>query len=727
MKTIQIDIRRTERINTIIQQRQRFASRIERDKANLEACKLALVNLKQYQSEFQANTVDATSAKRLREIDFGVINQIDRISNLLEKLRSRCSRSTINIAVVGYARQGKSRLLQSLTGLSNQVIPDGGEGYCTGTLSKIVHQPRLQKAVAKVNFYSASEFQNQILTPYYETLGLGKKPITVEEFARTPPPALPLERKDSEFDKARYGHLRKDYYSNITKYRHLLNSQSIEIAESQIPQYVTQDAKSETGDKIFNYLAVKNCVISCSFPYEDIGQISLLDLPGIGDTNLIEAERLIKILSEEADFILFVRRPEANAVWGAAHLKLYQIARNALSNFPLSKCSFMILNRTKHGVEGGDNSYRCQKLQAELKETPIRVAKCIIADCSDSQEAFTEVLEPILDYLVENVESIEREYRRECEQQLNILHKNIGIELNKASSALTRYGDGDLLFEQLFEQFWRKLTNDLEKLLAELKGNRNSLDSEFEERVKNAIQKCRTDVGIPTTTEAIAERRHLFGSYNTAYNDLLHEIRTNFLEHFLTLDRAMQLSLESRKYLVIKIIKSHLGELVNSQEIDFLRIIYNLLPSNASNLKLGFQKLYEFDVSNAGRIIRLIRLNIDKLKPDNNQFSEATDEFNIEEQILNTLQKLHQEATDTSQQALNQILCEPSTDAYFMVEEFVDRVIRAKNVQLEWRIFLRKESLKVWSEFGQIEQRLQQQNIWRALIERAKEVNGLLI
>ncbi|MEM6755227.1 MAG: dynamin family protein, partial [Cyanobacteria bacterium P01_C01_bin.38] len=347
MKTTQIDIRRSERINAIIQQRQRFASRIERDKANLEACKLALVNLKRYKSEFQENSVDATSTKRLREIDFGVINQIDNLLNLLEKLHSRCSRSTINIAVVGYARQGKSRLLQSLTGLNNQVIPDGGEGYCTGTLSKIFHQPRLEKAVAKVHFYSTSEFQNQVLDPYYKTLGLGEKPITVEEFARTPPPALPLEKKDSEFDKARYGHLRKDYYSNIAKYRHLLDSPTVEIDRSEIPQYVTQDAANENGDKIVNYLAVKEVEIFCSFPYEDIGQISLLDLPGLGDTNLIEAERLIKILSTEADFILFVRRPEANAVWGEAHLKLYQIARNALPNFPLTKCSFMVLNRTK--------------------------------------------------------------------------------------------------------------------------------------------------------------------------------------------------------------------------------------------------------------------------------------------------------------------------------------------------------------------------------------------
>ena len=736
MKTIQIDTHRTERINAIIQQRQRFASRIERDKANLEACKLALINLKQHQSEFLSRGVDATSAKRLGEINFEVIDEINRLLDVLEKLRYRCTRKTINIAVLGYARQGKSRLLQSLTGLSHRIIPDGGEGYCTATLSKIVHQPRLRKAVGKVHFYSPNEFVQQVLVPYYKTLGLGGKPLTVEEFARTPPPSLPYEKKDSELDKARYGHLRKDYYYKIAKYRHLLQSPPIEIVESEIPQYVTQDSIDENGNKIVNYLAVKEVEISCNFPHQDIGQISLLDLPGVGDTNLIEAQRLIKTLSQEADIILFVRRPEANAVWGEAHLKLYQIARDALSNFPLSKCSFMILNRTKNGVEGGDNSYRCQKLQAELKETPIRVAKCLIADCSNRQEAFTEVLEPILDYLVKNMELIEREYQLSCQQQSNKLCQSISVELEKAGLALAKYGDGDLLFEQLFEQFWRKVTNDLENLLAEFKKNRDSLDSEFEQQVKNAIQKCRIDTGVPANCDEIAEHRHLFGSYNMAYNEFLHQIRTNFLANFICLDQAMQRQLETRKYLIIKILNSHLGELANDEGIDFLKIVYNLLPENASNLKLGFQQLYEFDVSRAGKIIRLLRQNnLDQLKPDNNQFlplkqinpmEEVDLVLNIEEQILETLQKIHQEAIDRSEKALNQILSEPSADAYFMLEEFIDRVLRSKGVQLEWRLFLRKESYQVWSQFKQIEQRVQQQQIWRALVERAKEVNGLL-
>lgn len=737
MKTIQIDTHKTERINAIIKQRQRFGSRIERDKANLEACKLALVNLRQHKSEFLSRGVDATSAKRLGEINFEVIDEIDRLLDVLEKLRYRCTRNTINIAVLGYARQGKSRLLQSLTGLNKEIVPDGGEGYCTATLSQIFHQPGLTKAVAKVHFYSQNEFVNEVLAPYYQTLGLGVKPRNIEEFARTPPPALPHDKKDSEIDKARYGHLRKDYYSNIAKYRHLLESAPIEIGESEIPRYVTQDYIDESGDRIFNYLAVKEVEIFCDFPHRDIGLISLLDLPGVGDTNLIEAEQLIKTLSQEVDFILFVRRPEANAVWGQAYVKLYQIARDALSNFPLFKSSFMILNRSKDGVEGGDNSYRCHKLQAELRETPIRVARCIIADCSDSQEVFTEVLEPIIDYLVKNIESIEKEYGSFCKKQLDILCKNINIELEKANFALAKYSDGDLLFEQLFDNFWRRLTNNLEHLLAELKDNGSSLDSEFEQQVKNAIQKCRTNTGIPASCEDVLEHRHLFGSYNTAFNQLLHEIRTHFLSNFLPLDKAMQLSLESRKHLVVKLLKSNLGEIANDEGIDFIKSVYNLIPDNASNLKMGFQQLYEFDVSRAGKIIRLLRQNnIDRLKPDNNQFAwlnnlskneEKNDsELNIEEQILDTLKKLHQEAIDKSEKALNKILDEPSADAYFMLEEFIDRVLRSKDVQLEWRIFLRQESYKVWSEFRQIEQRIQQQQIWKALVERAKEVNGLV-
>lgn len=722
---------RAERIEQIIQQRHSFSAKIERDRATLQARKSALVSLKKHREEFLARGIDPVSAKRLSEIDFSVLEKIDALLGRMQQLHERCTRDTINIAVVGYARQGKSRLLRSLTGLKETVIPDGGEGYCTGTLSKIRHQQELKEAKARVEFYQWHSFRDEVLEPYYKSLGLGVPPVHINDFTSHTPPALPPEKRDSEIDKARYGHLRRDYYSNLHKYRHLLGESSIEIGESQIREYVTQDTVDVNGEKIVNYLAAKEVEISCSFPSEDIGKVMLIDLPGLGDTNLIDAERLIKTLKQEADFVLFVRRPEANAVWGEAHIKLYQTAREALGDLPLAKCSFMVLNRTRDGAEGGDNSYRCENLQRELKQTPIKVERCAIADCSSPQEASSQILEPILNYLVENIEAIDREYARSQERQLDAVQKEINLELEKAGTALAQYGDADLLFEHLFERFWHDLTNDLENLLKYFYEHRQDKDIEFEERVKKSIVDSRRDTGIPATLKDIAEKRNLYGSYTTAYNEYLHEIRTHFLRHFLSLDSGMQLSLESRKALLAKTLRLRLGELVDTEGSEFFKDIYGMLPENAGTLKLAFKTFSQFNVSWAGIIQRQIRENLDKLRPDTHNMSflelakdsEATPPQ--EELILDTLKKLHKEAADKSEHSLNKMLCEPSQDAYYMVEEFVDRVLRAKGVQLEWRIFLRKVCSQVWTEFKEMEKRVQQQQIWLGYVSMARNVDGV--
>ncbi|MDJ0618610.1 MAG: dynamin family protein [Calothrix sp. MO_192.B10] len=735
MNITHINPTRTQRIDQIIRKRKAFSAKLQRDKANLEARKLALVNLKKHREDLLARGIDSNSAVRLGEIDFSLLPKIDTLVASLQQLYNRSTRDTINIAVVGYARQGKSRLLRSLTGLKNTVIPDGGDGYCTGTLSKIRHEPGLPEAKAKVQFYSWQDFRGQVLSPYYETLGLETVPMSLDDFAQYPPSPLPIDRRDSAIDKARYGHLRKDYFSNVQKYRHLLGQSSVEIGEGQIREYVTQDTKDGSGEKIVNYLAVKEVEVSCPFPAEDIGKIMLIDLPGLGDTNLIDADRLMNTLHHEADFVLFVRRPEANAVWGEAHIKLYQKARDALGELPLHECSFMVLNRTQNGAEGGDNTYRCQTLQGELKQTPIRVERCAIADCSNPEEANSQILEPILNYLVDNIEYIDSKYAHSCQKQIDRLQKDIDGELAKAEKALAHYSDSDLLFEQLFEGFWQKLTNDLENLLTHFSHHRQDRDREFEERIQSAIANCRQDTGIPETPEEIIERRNLFGSYTTAYNEFLHEIRTHFLQHFLSLDMGMQDSIETRKILVSKVFANHLGELADGEGSQLLKAIATHLPENATTLKNAFGAIADFNVSGAGRIQRQIRENLNKLRPDNNfmSFAEvASDVLAVdapqptqEELILAALQKLHKEAADKAESALNTVICEPSIDAYYMVEEFVDRILRTQGVQLEWRIFLRKVSSQVWPEFKEMEKRLQQQQIWQLLVNRAKEVNEL--
>ena len=109
----------------------------------------------------------------------------------LAQLESRFSRPTLNIGIVGNAGQGKSTLLQKLTGLSDDEIPSGGGGDCTGAAA-IIENSNNREVYADIEFYSESEFLSRIVAPYYRVLEL-PAPVSLDEFARSD---LKNEKKD---------------------------------------------------------------------------------------------------------------------------------------------------------------------------------------------------------------------------------------------------------------------------------------------------------------------------------------------------------------------------------------------------------------------------------------------------------------------------------------------------------------------------------------------------
>ena len=84
-------------LDTLSQNRDRLVSQVE----DLESQKLQQLNFQQLQTQIQSQLAG------------------------LDLLKNRFNRDTINIGVIGRAGQGKSRLLQSLTGLSSNEIPTG--------------------------------------------------------------------------------------------------------------------------------------------------------------------------------------------------------------------------------------------------------------------------------------------------------------------------------------------------------------------------------------------------------------------------------------------------------------------------------------------------------------------------------------------------------------------------------------------------------------------------
>ncbi|MCA6602834.1 MAG: hypothetical protein IM537_22115 [Pseudanabaena sp. M57BS1SP1A06MG] len=725
---------RSAQIAQIIQKRRPLAQKIETVESNLKTLSAALRTLEKQRDQILVD--DSVAVGRPSEIDFSAVQRnIDNELTTLNNLRARFSRNTLNIGVVGRARQGKSRLLQSLTGLSSAEIPDGSGQHCTGVRSNIHHNPEIGETYAEVCFHTQRSFLDEVIAPYYWQLKLGAHPLTIQEFANTLP-ILPKEIAEKAQNLTKYEHLKR-YHQNLDKYRNCLSEISLRINQNEIREYVAQDTVDGERSIYFSYLAVREVKIVCSFPNVDIGQIVLVDMPGLGDTGIGDPERMIKTLGQDIDLVLFVRKPvDLGDFWAEVDLELYDLANEALIDLPVKEWSFMVLNR----VTGkSDNLKNCKSFAATISEKNIRVQDVVIADCSDSEEAQIEVLNRVLDYLGQRVEVLDRQYASACQDRLIQLQRNVSGELDKAKKSLGAGGDGWFrMFITLFGEFWRDLTRELQDLTSSMISERDTDDQSFNIAVDSAITTCRLETGIPDLKE-IEQKSVSAGADMSAYAECLHEVRTHLSKQFLSLDIALKESLENAKCRVVEILKTQckLEKIAEGDGSEFLSNLSEKIPDDLTGLKLGFQTLATFELQYRGLVQHRIRRHLDVLTPNRTTYrlkesfmgeiwreiKGESPTFSPAEKIALNLSKAQSEAVDNCEKELKSLLKEPSQAAFAIVEEFADRVLRAEGVRTEWQIFLQEVASVVWEdEFIEEEKRRRLRQDWVQTIQEIEHI-----
>ncbi|WP_066375713.1 hypothetical protein [Anabaena sp. CA = ATCC 33047] len=714
---------RTEKIASILQKRRPLAEKIQNVETNLRSLSSTLRHLEDSRNHLLAKLEDQNACQRLQEIDCTAIQKSIRHElTALSQLKMRFCRDTLNIGVVGRARQGKSRLLQSLTGLTTAEIPDGDRQHCTGVRSTIYHHPNVN-TYGEVWFYSEQSFLDEVIRPYYQKLGLGNTPNTIEEFGKNPLPNLPKNIPGYAEPAAMYEHLKK-YHTNLEKYQHLLQKPSPRrISRDEIREYVAQDTPE--GERIFfNYLAVREVKIFCNFPNTDVGQIALVDMPGLGDTGVGDEDRLMRTLGQDVDAVLFVRMPKSSGdYWAEVDVKLYDTARQALLDLPLDLWSFMVLNQTSSNSKNHNNFPNCQDLAADISNKHINVRECIIANCAEVDET-NKLLDRVLEYFALKITDLDKQYATACQERLIKLHQQVQAELKKANDALSEEfnDEEDSMFDDLFEEFFEEVTNSLEELLKELIVKRDSQNDYLKQQIEEVFQLCRQDTGIPTV-EDIKKRANREGSYLTAYSKYLHEIRTNLSNKFLSLDDSLKYSIEEIKSLVADVLveKGHLGGLTAARGSEFIKVIAEEIPDTLSSLKHGFQILSDFQLSYRGLIQHRIRKHLDKLTPN---LAVRLPQTPDEQNVLDTFQEIYPEVIYQCGNALQDFLTEPNQAAFAILEEFVDRVLRAENIEKDWRKFLRKVRKQVWAEhFQPLADKNRLLREWFNVVEQATNIN----
>ena len=661
--------------------------------------------------------------------------KIQEVKQTLAKLDKRFSRENLTIAFVGYAGQGKSRLIQALTGLTTTEVPDGTVENCTGVKVIIAHSPD-KETCGEVYLHTRESFLQENIAPYYPVLHLGKAPITLEQFIDNPLPELKINSANAD---AYYEYLEK-CRNNYSEYKDLLQENSPKfISKDEIRKYVAQT--NENNDRTnFSYLAVREVKIYCQFPHGDVGKIALIDLPGLGDTVLGDRETLRRSLGQDVDFALFLNMPKGKILQEKDYV-LYDTAYKALPELPIDRWSFLILNEVKNPPEGlgiANNRQVCEKTKSRIdNEQRIKVAQCIIADCADSDEA-SKVLSQVLNYLENNIEELDAQYGAIANKEIEQLEREIKTFLEKARQAFRvspKYQNENILFFNLAKKLTTKINRNLQELIKEIRPETliiedNQKDIEFfQTATRNIIKECLEDTGIHSI-ERIDEIRFQLGEgWVTVLQKCVNELRNHISKKFNSFDSGFEVYVEQiKKQIADALINTNLENITDAKGIKFLEFMAREIPDHLPVLKEAFEKLVSFKMTYEYHLEHLIIQALEQELDPNvvaNVFNPVgkSDQENIE-LIHKILKVKHRNTISQCRQALGKLEGMPSIIVYGQAHRFVDAVRHSEDIDTAWLVLLQEWSSQVFPDhFGKgISQEKQQ---WEDSIQKVSSFSTL--
>lgn len=717
---------RSTQISQIIAKRQSKAALLKTLKPKWQKLQAELRSL---QSQIVQLQTQPAIAPHIKDLDFtATIATVDQRLSVIDDLEQRLMRDHLSIGVVGQMGQGKSRLLQSMTGLADDAIPTGSAGVCTSALSKIFQVAAPPEHAAEVEFYDWTAFRDDVLFPYYDNLGLTPKPNTMEDFAAGVPP-LPPEMRQERTIRI-YGRFRREYWNEFGKYRQQLTGKTLKLKSLQdLRRYLVHNRDAETRLS-WDDLCVREIRIFHQFGDALANNIAVMDSPGYGDNNAYDVKRLIRALKRDIDFILFIRMVDGVAFrWSKLDEELMGVVSDALGDFPIEACSYLIGNSPKAvPQESADNQFAILKKHVQ---SHTKVQDAMRIDCADPEAVQQQVMLPVLNYLEQNIESIYDRYLDAYERDLRSLHSKITAQLNQALTALDTYGSTeDLAFNPWFDYtLWPELAVGMQKEIQGLDRKRYQDDTDFEKEIQNVMTRAKADAVIPSEAEIEQFRSENKGSYKIAYYIAINEIGEQLLRDIGTLNYVIQTVLDNAK----REIAATLMRTTNIHLLD------SSLPTSAPELCMqlstrylqdfpilreAFADLGEHQVSFANMIGSWVRHNLDELTPDRNvdplsrqTLNPSSDSVSLTEvqTIRQALESSRDRVIQSCHETLKQKLKEPNYFAYEMVKKFSDRIL-SKPAQTQWRNFLGRHKLQVCPDCQDSAQRVAAKEQWRSQV-----------
>lgn len=653
---------------------------------------------------------DPTFAERVRKASPDqAISQVEACLKECERLEKRFDRKSINISVIGRARQGKSLLLQSISGLKDEIIPAANGGDCTGTKSVICNAKGPVRA--EIEFYTERELVDQA-QKYLDSIGMNKIIGSISDIKN-------LESAIESFDikkltskqGSRFGHLRK-YVLHYNEYCNYIGTTQRVDDENDIRSYVAQyDTDSRPT---YKYLGVKEARIYTEFTYPDAGKIVLIDTIGLGDTSLGIREKMLDTLKNDSDAAILVRLPAATGDdVREEDDELYDLICGQMGKAVLDKWLFFALNI-------GDilqNHNAGQAMENKLREKALHFAFIRKVDCGDKNDVESNLLIPILQYLSKNLIEVDNNLLINANMLFTQAYNEFFALCDKMRSVINSTFKANNSMGEIFD-------NEYEKFLKlSLPPQLNLLNEKYKEKtegckiIRDEIHKIlKTLIDFCPTKEAIQERLYSGGidaHPDNVLNYYADSMRASICDKFEEINSSIIVELqEGIKQEILKVLYSEnggkMGMIPMSGAINDENILewgknfidekledYPILKdalSNVLNYRLNIEGLLEYRVN----------CSLECMDPASSTFKRPNFQGQTPEScsiiIEQTLMNFVPTIANTLDSSISDLLLIPYHSFYARIRKLRECLIFSEEGRRELRKFYREYSAVIWKD-----------------------------
>lgn len=731
------------RLDQIIQERQRLLPTVR-------ALIAAWEDIGQKIDDLDSSLVDLTT---LAPDDLSVLSRQFRSHELgslvaenlrrLKILEARFGRQSINLGVSGQARVGKSTLLQAISGLSDDQVPTGMGHPVTAVRSQIYHSD--QHARGLLTLHTFTSFRDEVLSAYHQALGLTEMPKTLAEFERWDYlDAIADESDQPEAVLSRRGLLKRlrGMQEGLDVYGHALTGEVREVLLEELRQYLAYpEAESATPPGL--YLAVRKARIECPFPYAEVENLSLLDLPGLGELAAGAERRHVEGLQNDVDVVLLVMRPQPTSAF--VDEKSYKTldrlheaseAFSAKEDFVYIMVNDGSVDRALVEALMGDIH---ERLTGERASARYRVLR---ADAKDPSTVHVKVMEPVLEHLAARLPVMDREVMDHALERSGG-HRTVLRAVDELRATLTELtpettGVADEL-ERRTEELRKDVSDELSALLERLfKAARNEDgDEEFAEAVDRAAQNADEWVedgfgrGEPEWVRDAARTIRLYKGSGGFVADEFNRVRVEISQRFRQLDAFFDKRLAELHAAVAAVLAGALGKrLVPSQDAESLRQLVGRLTDagveTCPDLARALDELVDVRLDYQTQLHPRLRRCLDGLvaqytDPRTGLIRAAlTADASEAEELMRKMRQLATQAVHQIKKELHRDAVFPALVMHAAAEQFDDAFLRGGTARQEFRRLTRAWRDEIWpGEFEGIDAH-------NARVARVKQLAGSL-